>query len=299
MRQKLEYLPVRLLGGFLGALPRPWARALGITLGMVAYLGVARLRRVGRRNLDLAFPTRSRQEKKKILRGVYVNLGRLLAEFCLFPRYTKENVGTVAVYEGFENFAEAEARGNGVVFLTAHLGGWEVSSFAHSLYGHPMNIVMRPLDNPYLNSMVDHYRTLHGNHTFAKQDFARGLLAALRKGQTVGILMDTNMTPPQGAFVDFFGVPACTATGLARVAVHTEAAVVPAFGVWDKHLGKYRICFEPALTLVRTGDDEADTLANTALFTKAIENYVARYPEQWLWIHRRWKTRPPGEKSIY
>src|SRR5260370_3573526 len=106
-----------------------------------------------------------------------------------------------------------------------------------------MNIVMRPLDNPYLNSMVDHYRTLHGNHTFAKQDFARGLLAALRKGQTVGILMDTNMTPPPGAFVDFFGVPACTATGLAPLAVHTEAAVASAFGLCGKHLGKYKVLF--------------------------------------------------------
>src|SRR5260370_34378894 len=139
-----------------------------------------------------------------------------------------------------------------------------------------MNIVMRPLDNPYLNSMVDHYRTLHGNHTFAKQDFARGLLAALRKGQTVGILMDTNMTPPQGAFVDFFGVPACTATGLARVAVPTAAAVGPAFGAWGKHLGKYRIRFEPALTLGPTRDDHTGSLANTALFTKPIENHAAR-----------------------
>jgi KDO2-lipid IV(A) lauroyltransferase len=299
MRHKLEYLPVRWLGRFVGALPRSWARAFGISLGMLAYVAHARLRRVGRRNLDLAFPAKSRKEKKRILRGVYVTLGRLLAEFCLFPRYTAENVGAVAVYEGFQNFADAEARGKGVVFLTAHLGGWEVSSFAHSLYGHPMNIVMRPLDNPYLDSMVDHYRTLHGNHTFPKQDFARGLLTALRQGETVGILMDTNMTPPQGAFVDFFGVPACTATGLARVAIHTDAAVVPAFCVWDKHLGKYKICFEPALTLVRTGDDEADTLANTALFTKAIENYVARYPDQWLWIHRRWKTRPLGEPPLY
>ena len=299
MRHKLEYLPVRWLGRFLGALPRSWTRAFGISLGMLAYVAHRRLRRVGRRNLDLAFPAKSRKEKKRILRGVYVSLGRLLAEFCLFPRYTAENVGTVAVYEGFQNFADAEARGKGVVFLTAHLGGWEVSSFAHSLYGHPMNIVMRPLDNPYLDSMVDHYRTLHGNRTFSKQDFARGLLTTLRQGETVGILMDTNMTPPQGAFVDFFGVPACTATGLARVAIHTDAAVVPAFCVWDRHLGKYKICFEPALKLVRTGDDEADTLANTALFTKAIENYVARYPEQWLWVHRRWKTRPAGDPPLY
>jgi Kdo2-lipid IVA lauroyltransferase/acyltransferase len=299
MRHRLEYLPVRLLAALMGVLPRPLARGIGIALGLLVYGLHSRLRRVGRRNLDLAFPGKSRKEKKKILRGVYVHLGRLLAEFCLFPRYTKCNVAQVAVYEGFQNFAEAESRGKGVVFLTAHLGGWEVSSFAHSLYGHPMDIVMRPLDNPLLDGMVDRYRTLHGNRTFPKQDFARGLLTALRQGKTVGILMDTNMTPPQGAFVDFFGVPACTATGLARVALHTDAAVLPAFGVWDKHLRRYKICFEPALKLVCTGDDEADAVANTALFTKVIESYVAKYPDQWLWVHRRWKTRPPGEPSLY
>jgi KDO2-lipid IV(A) lauroyltransferase len=111
--------------------------------------------------------------------------------------------------------------------------------------------------------------------------------------------MDTNMTPPQGAFVDFFGVPACTATGLARVALHTDAAVVPGFTLWDQKLRKYRIRFDPAIKLIRTGDDEADAIANTALFTKSIEDYVRRYPEQWLWVHRRWKTRPPGEASLY
>src|SRR5215467_16049 len=299
MRHKVEYLPLRGLAAAVGVLPRPLARAFGISLGLLAYVVHPRLRRVGRRNLDLAFPAKSRKEKRKILRGLYINLGRQLAEFCLFPRYSKDNVARVAVYEGFQNFAEAEARGKGVVFLTAHLGGWEVASFAHSLYGHPMNIVMRPLDNPYVDALVDRYRTLHGNHTFPKQDFARGLLSALRQGETVGILMDTNMTPPQGAFVDFFGIPACTATGPARVALHTEAAVLPAFGIWDKHLGKYKICFEPALDLVRTGDDNADTVANTAMFTKVIERYVTKYPEQWLWVHRRWKTRPPGEPPIY
>jgi KDO2-lipid IV(A) lauroyltransferase len=168
-----------------------------------------------------------------------------------------------------------------------------------SLIGHPLNIVVRPLDNRYLDAMVDHYRTMHGNRTFSKQDFARGLLSSLRAGETVGILMDTNMTPPQGEFVDFFGVPACTATGIARVALHTDAAVVPGFAVWDASIQKYKICFEPAVSLVYTGDAAADIVANTALFTKVIERDVSRYPEQWLWVHRRWKTRPPGEPSLY
>lgn len=299
MRHRLEYTPVWLLANLIRWMPRPLAHALGISLAMLIYLLHARLRRVGLRNLDLAFPAKSQKEKKQILRGVFVSLGRQLGEFCLFPRYTKENYTRAAIYDGFQNFADAHARGKGVIFLTAHFGGWEVGSFVHSLIGHPLNIVIRQLDNPFLDRMVDRYRSLHGNRSFAKQDFARGLLSALRKGETVGVLMDTNMTPPQGEFVDFFGVPACTATGIARVALHTDASVLPAVTVWDSQLRKYRICIDPALKLVRTGNTEADTIANTALFTKAIESYVARYPEQWLWVHRRWKTRPPGTPPIY
>lgn len=299
MRFRLEYMPVWVLAKSLRCLPRPLVRAVCIALALLVYAVHGRLRKVGMRNLDLAFPARSRKEKKRILRGVFISLGRQLAEFTLFPRYTKENVARTVIYEGFQNFAEAQARGKGVVLLTAHMGGWEISSFAHSLYGHPMNIVVRPLDNPLIDSLVDHYRTLHGNRTFSKQDYARGLLKVLKNGEVVGILMDTNMTPPQGAFVNFFGVPACTATGIARVALHTDAAVVPAFCVWDKMLRKYKICFEPAVKLVRSGNNDEDTLANTANFTKEIERYVTRYPEQWLWVHRRWKTRPQGEAPIY
>jgi Kdo2-lipid IVA lauroyltransferase/acyltransferase len=299
MRYRLEYIPVWLLANVLRWLPRPVVRTICIGVALLFYAVHRRLRQVGMRNLDLAFPAKSRKEKKRILRRLFINLGRQLAEFTLFPRYTKDNVSRSVVYEGFENFANAQARGKGVVFLTAHFGGWELSSFAHSLYGHPMNIVVRPLDNPLLDAMVVGYRGMHGNRTFSKQDYARGLLKALKNGEVIGILMDTNMTPPQGAFVQFFGVPACTATGIARVALHTDAAVVPAFCVWDKKLGKYKICFEPAIELIRTGNDEADAITNTARFTNEIERYVGKYPEQWLWVHRRWKTRPPGEPAIY
>ncbi|HEV3040514.1 MAG TPA: lysophospholipid acyltransferase family protein [Candidatus Angelobacter sp.] len=299
MRHRIEYFPVWLLASLIGWLPRPFARALCMSVGLVTYALHPRLRKVGRRNLDIAFPQKNKKEKKKILRELYKSLGRQLAEFCLFPRYSRQNASQVAIYDGFENFADAHARGKGVVFLTGHFGGWEIGSFVHSLNGHPLRIVMRSLDNPYLNTMVDRYRTRHGNQTFSKQDFARGLLSALRNGETVGILMDTNMTPPQGAFVDFFGVPAYTATGAARVALHTDAAVVPALTIWDKALRKYRIRFDPALKLIRTGNKEADVVENTAAFTKVIENYATRYPEQWLWVHRRWKTRPPGEPPLY
>jgi Kdo2-lipid IVA lauroyltransferase/acyltransferase len=299
MRQRLEYALAWLIIKILGGLPWPLSRTAAIALSWTIYLLHVRLRRVGMRNLALAFPDKTRRERARILRGVFTSLGRQLAEVCLFPKYTLENVGKVVVYDGFENFERALTRGKGVLFLTAHLGAWELSAFTHSLYGHPLHIVMRPLDNIYLDRLMRRYRTMHGNSTVDKDDFVRGLLSAMKAGETVGILMDTNMTPPQGVFADFFGIPACTASGLARIALRTDAAVVPGFTIWDPGLRKYRLRFDPAVKLIRTGNDDADVLANTALFTKVIEDYVRRYPDQWLWVHRRWKTRPAGEASLY
>jgi Kdo2-lipid IVA lauroyltransferase/acyltransferase len=299
MRRKLEYAAAWPFLKILGVLPRPLARAFGIGLARVVYLLHVRLRRVGMRNLALAFPEKSEAERAGILRGEFTSLGRQLAEVCQFPKYTRENIEQVVVYNGLENYERAYVRGKGVLFLTAHFGGWELSAFAHSLHGHWLHVVMRPMDNQYLDRLIQSYRTMHGNKTVAKDDFVRGLLAAMKAGETVGILMDTNMTPPQGVFVDFFGIPACTASGLARIALRTDAAVVPGFTIWDAELGKYRLRFDPAVELIRTGDLEADTVANTQKFTKVIEDYVRRYPEQWLWVHRRWKTRPVGEKGLY
>ena len=205
----------------------------------------------------------------------------------------------MVIYDGFENYERAFARGKGVLFLTGHFGGWELSAFVHSLHGHWMHVVVRNLDNVYLDRLSQRYRSMHGNATVSKDNFVRGLLAAMKAGEVVGILMDTNMTPPQGVFVDFFGIPACTASGLARIALRTDAAVVPTFTIWDPTLRKYRLRFDPPLKLVRTGNDEEDIVSNTQLFTKIIEDYVRRHPEQWLWVHRRWKTRPPGDPSLY
>jgi KDO2-lipid IV(A) lauroyltransferase len=299
MRRQLEYLCVWLAIKVLGALPRPVARAIGVSIGLAARAISGRLRRVGMRNLQIAFPQWTDLQRRKALRELFAGLGRQLAEFCAFHSYRVENVKDVALYDGFENYQAARAAGRGVLLLTAHLGGWEIGSFVHSLLGHPINIVVRRLDNPKVDALVDRYRTLHGNRTFPKEDFARGLLAAMKAGETVGILMDTNMTPPQGVFVDFFGLPACTASGMARVALRSGAAVVPAFTIWDRELRRYRVRFDPALQLTCTGDDEADAISNTAMFNRVIQDYVTRYPEQWLWVHRRWKTRPPGEPPIY
>ena len=298
MRDRLEYALAWALIKLVGALPRPLARAAGISISWLVYLLHSKLRRVGMRNLELAFPEKPLRERKRILHGVFTSLGRHVGEVCLFPRYTRENVSETVVYEGFENYERALARHKGVLFLTGHLGAWELSAFAHSLYGHPLNVVMRPLDNPYLDRLARHYRTMHGNKAVDK-DFARGLIAAMRQGETVGVLMDTNMIVSQGVFVDFFGHKACTATGVARLALKTDAAVVPGFTVWDPVLQKYRLRFDPAVKLIRTKDREADVVSNTQLFTNILEDYIRRFPDQWLWVHRRWKTRPNGEKELY
>lgn len=299
MRRRLEYLAVWLVVRSLGLLPRPLARGVAIALAHVVRLLHGKLRRVGLRNLELAYPEMPAAERRKILQGFFTSLGRQLAEVCLFPKYTRENSSKVIVYDGFENFERGFQRGKGVLFLTGHMGAWEISSFFHSLQGHPLHVVMRPLDNPYVDQLVRYYRGMHGNIPVDKDDFVRGLLTAMKKGEVVGILMDTNMTPPQGVFVDFFGIPACTASGLARIAMRTDAAVVPAVALWDRRLRKYRMRFDPAVELIRTGDTEVDIVANTQKFTQVIESFVRRYPEQWLWVHRRWKTRPPGQPPLY
>lgn len=299
MRHRLEYWPVWAIMQLLRVLPRPLARGAAISLVMLVYVLHGRLRRIGWRNLELAFPEKSKKERKRILRGVYFSLGRLLAEIPKFPTYTRENAHKIATYEGIECFERAEARGKGVLFLTAHLGGWEIGSFVHALHGHPLHVVMRRLDNPLLDRLTRWLRTMHGNQLINKDEFARGVLSALRKGSTVGVLMDTNMTPPEGVFVPFFGIPACTTTSVARLAQKTGAAVVPAFTIWDKEIGRYRVHFEPAVETTVTGDDAADALVNTARYTKVIEDFIRRYPDQWLWVHRRWKTRPEGEAPIY
>jgi KDO2-lipid IV(A) lauroyltransferase len=283
----------------LGALPRRIARAAGVAIARIAYLLLGRLRRVGLRNLELAFPEMPISERLDILHLEYRNLGWLLAEFCQMSSYTPAFASRFIRYEGLDHYLAARGRGKGVLVHTGHLGAWELSSYYHSLAGYPMGMVIRRLDNPLVDTMVNRIRCRHGNRVLHKDDFARGLLAAMRAGETVGILMDTNMTPPQGVFVPFFGMPACTASGLARVALKTGAAVLPGFLLWEDAEQQYVLRFYPELALANTGDAEADTLDNTARFTAVLEDAIRQYPSQWLWMHRRWKTRPPGEPPLY
>jgi KDO2-lipid IV(A) lauroyltransferase len=299
MRETLEYWLVLAVARPLGRLPRRLARVLAGVIAFCVYWGLGRLRRVGRRNLDLAFPSLHAQAKRTILRRVYRHLGWQLVEFCRMERYTAENTLDWLRVEGQEHYLAAKARGKGVLVVTGHLGAWELSSFYHSMMGYPMGMVIRRLDNRKLDAFVNGVRCRHGNFVIHKDDFGRSLLTSMREGRTVGILMDTNMTPPQGAFVDYFGVPACTGTGLAHIARKTGAAVLPGAMFWEAGEKRYVLRFGPEIEIPHTADVSADILEGTQRCTKAIERWVRRYPDQWLWIHRRWKTRPAGETKLY
>jgi len=280
-------------------LPLPLARLEAALLAGVLRRSAPQLTRVARRNLSMALPQIAQPEREVILKGVFRSLGRSLVAFAQFPHLSRDNITRWIRYEGFEHFEDARRRGKGVLVATAHLGNWELSAVAHGLYGHPMHILVRPLDNPYLDRLASRYRTLSGNRVIEKTDSPRRILEALAAGHAVGVLADQNASPDNGVFVDFFGVKACASTGLARIALRTGAPVVPGFALWDESEKRYVLRFWPAIEMTVSGDPEAGVALSTQRIHSALEQIIRQHPEQWLWIHRRWKTRPSGEAPIY
>ncbi len=299
MQERLEFAAAWIGLKGLGVLPRRAARFIGATFASVAYTIRTPLRDAAMLNLKLAFPDWSEERRSATVRGMIRQVGWMAGEFSQFPRYTPENIRRIVEIDGEENFANAQAAGNGVLFLTGHMSAWELSSFTHALYGHPLYFLVRPISNRRVDALINGYRCLSGNRPLDKNKSARAILKVLSSGGTVGILADHNTSLEEGVFADFFGIPASTTSGLARLALRTDAAVLPGFIHWDATREKYILRFEPAVPLVRTGDEEADVRANTQRFTGEIEKYVRAYPDQWLWVHKRWKTRPPGAPPIY
>ncbi len=294
----MEYGAALLVLKLLEWAPHRVGRAAAAGLAALSYCFWPRLRRVGTFNLRLAFPEWTEGRRRRVLFRLFLNLGRMLADFARFPRWNRKDIERLIVYDGFENYVRARELGKGVLFLTAHFGNWELSSFAHGLYGYPLNFVVREMDNPMLDALINRYRCLGGGKAIEKKDVARQALRALDRGEAVGILMDQNMLPGEGVFVDFFGRPACTTAGPARLARKAEAPLVLGLVIWDSKTKKYRLNFDP-VEWIKCDDPDEELLVNTANFNRLIEDYVRRYPDQWLWVHRRWKTRPPGEPPLY
>lgn len=299
MNEWMQYVVVWWILKVLGWLPRTLARLKAVVWVRLALILLPKLRKTAEFNLQLAFPEESDARRKEILHGMARSLGWMAVEFARLPRYSPKNIEDVIVLDGHENFLAGQAKGKGVLYLTGHIGAWELSSFAHAVYGYPLHYMARPLDNPRMDALVNGYRCLSGNAPIFKNESARAMLKILKDAGTIGILADQNTMYEEGVFVDFFGREACTSTGIARVALHTGAAVVPGYAVWDAELKKYRLRFEPEVELVRTGDAEQDVVANTAKFAKVLEGIIRKYPEQWVWVHARWKTTKVRGDKFY
>lgn len=299
MRNWAEYAPAWLAVQALCRLPLPLARALAAGFGKLLYLALPRWRRIARRNLELAFPEQSEARRREILAGAFRNVGRVLLALARAPRLNERNIGDWIGYDGFEHYVRAKEAGKGVLFLTAHLGNWELSSTAHALYGNPMYVMVRPLDNPLLDRLVQQRRGLHGNRAIAKRAAARDVIRALRANKAVGILADQNTAGDDGVFVDFFGIPASATRGVAQLALRTGAAIIPGFAFWNQAAGRYVLKFYAPVAPAQGLDRERNVLETTQRCQSAIEQAIREHPEQWLWMHRRWKRRPPGQPPLY
>src|SRR5215469_1316871 len=299
MREWCEYAAAWTSLKFLGILPRPVARAVASLIATMLLWCLPRLRRTAMTSLRLAFPNWTDEKRRETIRGMTRNLGWMAAEFAHFPKLTRGNIEKVVALDGFENFDEARARGKGVIFLTGHISAWELAPFAQALYGHPLWFLARAIDNERVNCLIDSYRCRSGNRPIEKNNSARAMLRVLNEGGTVGILADQNTSVEEGVFVNFFGTPAATTTGLVRMARHTGAAVVPGFLSWDAAIRKYRLQFGPGVEMRNTEDEASDICENAARCNRVIEDYIRAHPEQWLWVHKRWKNRPQGEPPLY
>ena len=297
----LEYVIFRAAIGFFSILPRRLALAVGAWLGELLYCVDVPHRRIALHNLRLAFPQFSAADHRAILRRSCRNLGRVGAEICHLPSLTAESVGRYVRVEDEQRwqalFAAAAARG--ALVLTGHFGNFELLAYAHGLLGHPITLVHRPMRNPLVDRAITGLRARVGTVSLPKKTAARAALRALHARSIVAIPADQNQTRRYGVFVELFGLPASTTPGPTRLAMLSRSPVLPVFLIRDGESDTHRIVVLPEVELVRTGDREADVLANTQRCTAVIEEMLRRHPDQWIWFHKRWKTRPLGEARIY
>ena len=291
--QLLEFAAAMIFAWPLLALPIRVALKIGECIGIGMYWLLKRRRDLGYRNLTIAFgDTLTEQQKQAILKTTFRNLGKSLVETLHFPNMSKAYLAEHVEIVGLEHYLAAKAKGRGVLCLTGHVGNWEMSSHAQSAAGHPLSIVVRPLDNIYLNRKIERLRALHGNKLLARgQNGLKQILTALKANDMVGILMDQNTRRSKGIFVDFFGKPACTVPVIALVALRYHVPVISAFVVrtgFDTH----KLMLGPEIEMERTGDTQKDIETNTAKLNRVLEEIIRQYPDQWFWVHNRWKTQP-------
>jgi len=274
---------------------------LGVAGGFIGYCLDRRHLPIGMKNLAIAFPDQSEGERRRILRASYINLGRGAVEVIRLGGFFHRRLKRRVTYDRFGYWNEVAERhpGRGMIILSAHFGNFELLAPAHSLHGFQINLVHHTQRFLAGDALITYIRERAGVEILRKHAAARAVLKALRRGETVGIPFDQNAKRSEAVFVPFFGEPAATASGLARLVAISGAPVVPAFIVREPNQRSHRIEIQDEVPIQRSADSAADIVENTRRFVKVIEDTVRRYPEQFLWTHRRYRTRPRGMAPLY
>jgi Kdo2-lipid IVA lauroyltransferase/acyltransferase len=300
MRHRLEYWLVAAVAFCIRHLPWRAVSASGVALGAAFYAFDVPPRRVALDNLARAFPTRTPAERRTIARRVFQHFGRMLFELLKFSTLSADEMLARVEFEGDDRARQAYAAGRGVFFLTAHFGCWETNGLVHGLHLAPIGVMARPLDNPMLHDLLERVRQCTGNWVIYRKGGIRRTLRALESGQGVAILIDQHIHGPDATLVDFFNRPAATTTALAALALRTGALVIPVFAI-PTTPGRYRMIYEHSVQ--PPGPDSPDPIREfTQRCTDVLEMYVRRYPELWLWMHRRWRDAngtPAAEKGMF
>ncbi len=310
LQRGLDYVVYILARGALVIirhLPRRFSYSMARGLAQAAFWLFPKHRDIILTNLLVAMPNIPRDQAKHVVLNTFTNIGRVAVELSRVPLLKgKIRADSTGLFHVSENVITTVrgllSRGKGLLYLTAHFGVWELLPSVHALVlpDVPLSIVVRPLDNPWLDQLVNGLRSTLGIRMLPKKNSIREILAALGRNEAVGILLDQNVCREEGVFVDFFGKDACTNFGLAAVALRTGTPVLPIGLFYDEAAGVHRVAMESEVPLIRTGNKAQDIQHNTAAFTRALETMIRKYPDQWLWVHRRWKTRPVDQaEKIY
>jgi KDO2-lipid IV(A) lauroyltransferase len=302
LRYRCEYLALRLVTGVLGALPLALAMRLAAGVAAAGIRIAGRVRRIGLKNLSIAFPEKSEAERMTILVASYRNLGRMVAECAHLTRLNRENVrATVTPDDGpiWTDEIRPHLESQGVLILTGHFGNWEMCAYAYGLFGNPVSLVHQTIKNPLVDDYVERLRSGGGTRLFRKQGAARSVLRALKERQLVVLPLDQNQSRRAGIFVDFFGLPANTNDGLARIALRTGAPIYPAFLLREGTSAHHRIVFLPRVEIASMADRDSAARELTQRCTAVLESMIRMHPDHWLWTHKRWRTRPLGEPELY
>jgi len=296
IRNGIEYLLMRAVSRLASSLPERAAYGLALLLGRLVRLVDRRHLKVARENLAAAYPEMPPEELRRLVGRVYRHLGLIIIESLRIRKMLTQGLGKFVSQPDLTEAREALKAGKGLIVVTAHIGNWEIAGHAASIMVTPLHSVARPLDNPLLERYVDEMRRLSGQSILGKRGAVRDMLQVLKDGGAVAILMDQDARK-HGIFVDFFGRPASTWPTAAALSLRLGCPIVTGFVRRAEHGFRYELIADPVLWPQPSADREADIHALTQKLTSRIEEHIRKCPEQWFWVHRRWKTRPPGEQG--